>query len=77
DAIAEALLEKETLDATEIAALMEGKSLDEQKAEENIAERNADHKEAVLEEKKKEKTSRVKVIFREKGDIRREPREEV
>jgi cell division protease FtsH len=77
DAIAEALLEKETLDATEIAALMEGKSLDEQKAEENIAERNADHKEAVLEEKKKEKTSKLKVIFREKGDIRREPREEV
>ena len=77
DAIAEALLEKETLDATEIAALMEGKSLDELKAEENIPEQNTDLIEAVHKEKKKEKTSKVKVIFREKGDIRREPREEV
>jgi cell division protease FtsH len=78
DAIAEALLEKETLDAMEIAALMEGKSLADLEAEKKLKEQGVDLKKA-WEEKKKEKTSsKVKVIFRpEKGDIRREPREEV
>jgi len=76
DAIAEALLEKETLDATEIAALMEGKPLDAPDAEGKLKEPNVEFK-RVWEDKKKEKASKVKVIFREKGDIRREPREEV
>ncbi|NMB40639.1 MAG: ATP-dependent metallopeptidase FtsH/Yme1/Tma family protein [Firmicutes bacterium] len=76
DAIAEALLERETLDATEIAAIMEGKSLDELEAEEKAKELDAKPQKS-WEEEKKEKVSKVKVIFREKGDIRREPQKEV
>jgi cell division protease FtsH len=74
NAIAEALLEKETLDGEEIAAFMEGKTL-----EEIEAGKTSEAKKAV-EERKKEKVSKgkVKLVFRpEKGELRREPREEV
>ncbi len=77
DSIAEALLEKETLDATEIAALMEGKALAALNAEKNLKEQGVEFKKAWEEKKKEKPSSKVKVIFREKGDIRREPREEV
>lgn len=76
DSIAEALLEKETLDAAEIAALMEGKTLEELKAEEKIKQQEAEIQK-MREEQKKEKASKVKVIFRDKGELHREPREEV
>lgn len=80
DLIAEALLEKESLDAYEIKALIEGKTLEEIKEEE--AHEAADQERAAedqqAEESKKEKTSKVRVIFRpDKGDVRREPREEL
>ena len=75
--IAEALLEKETLDSTEIAALMEGKSLAELEEERKLEENKTEAKK-ILEEKKKEIAGKVKVIFRpDKGEICREPREEV
>ena len=54
------------MDATEIAAIMEGKSLDELEAEEK---QELDAKPQVMGGRKKEKVSKVKVIFREKGDI--------
>ncbi|MDO9536072.1 MAG: ATP-dependent zinc metalloprotease FtsH [Bacillota bacterium] len=77
DAIAEALLKKETLDGAEIAAFMEGKTLEEIEA--GKTEENAEAKMAG-EGRKKEKVSKgkVKLVFRpEKGELRREPREEV
>jgi cell division protease FtsH len=78
NAIAEALLEKETLDGEEIAAFMEGKTLEEIEAM-KTSEENAKAKKAG-EERKREKVSKgkVKLVFRpEKGELRREPREEV
>ena len=72
--IAEALLEKETLDSTEIAALMEGKSLAEIEEERKLEENRTEAK-RIREEKKKEIANKVKVIFRpDKGEICREPR---
>ena len=78
NAIAEALLEKETLDGEEIAAFMEGKTLEEIEAM-KTSEENAKAKKAG-EERKREKVSKgkVKLVFRpEKGELLREPREEV
>lgn len=78
DRLAGALLERETLDAEEIAALIEGKTLKEIEMEKRREEEKGLHVKKVLEEKKKEKASKVKVIFRpEKGELRSEPREEV
>mgnify|MGYP000855464448 CR=1 FL=1 len=79
DAIAEALLEKETLDAEEIAAMIEGRTPvaglpEAEKTEDGKAEET----ESASEDARDEGTSRVKVIFRhEKGDLRREPQEEI
>ncbi len=75
--IAEALLEKETLDSAEIAALMEGKSLAELEEERKLEENKIEAKK-IREEKKKEIAGKVKVVFRpDKGEICREPRGEV
>ncbi len=73
DAIAEALLEKETLDAEEIAVLIEGRALPELQEKEKTEET-----EDILENTRDDRAGKVKVIFRhEKGDLRREPQEEV
>ncbi len=76
DLLAEALLEKETLDAPEIAALMEGKSLAEIEEERERLEQGKAEAEKANQEKTKK--SKIKVIFRpEKGDLRSEPSEEM
>ncbi len=80
DLLAKALLEQETLDAYEIAAIIEGKSLEEikEKEKQKVEENEVETREQAFNEVKKKKTSKVKVIFRpDKGDMRREPREEV
>lgn len=67
DFIAEALLEKETLDAAEIEALIEGKTLDEVEEEHQARNRKDETVFAARQDEKdgkKEKGGKVKVIFR-------------
>ncbi len=74
DRLAEMLLEKETLDAAEIEALIEGKDLAEL---ERAKGGQAPEAEKEPEKKKKTRSSRVKVILRpEKGDFSK-PKEEI
>ena len=78
DAIAEALLEKETLDAEEIAVLIEGKALTEPQEEEKMGKERAEEAKKAPDNTSDERASKIKVIFRhEKGELRREPQEEV
>ncbi len=75
--IAGALLEKESLDAIEVEALMEGIDLEELEQESRARAENEkfDEKE---EEKAREEKKRVKVGFRkDKGEIHRKPSEEM
>ncbi len=75
--IANALLEKETLDAIEVEALMEGKDLEELEVESRAWAENEKFKEK-NEEKAREKKKKVKVGFRpDKGEMHRKPSEEM
>ncbi|MEW5919900.1 MAG: ATP-dependent zinc metalloprotease FtsH [Bacillota bacterium] len=76
DQLAEMLLEKETLDAVEIEALIEGKDLAELEQRKQEQARAEGEKEP--EKKRKPRGGRVKVILRpEKGEIHGKPTEEV
>ncbi len=79
DLLAEALLEKETLDASDIKALLEGKTLEELIKEEEEREKSAQPVEDRKKEKQKEKVStKPKLVFKtDKGELRRKPREEM
>ena len=72
--IAEALLEKETLDSTEIAALMEGKSLAELEKEKKLKKIKLKLK---TEEKRKKKQARLKLSSGQIKGIYAESHEEV
>jgi cell division protease FtsH len=78
DLLAEALLEQETLDASEIAALIEGKTLAEMEKERQAQEKKEKMETDQVWAEKKLKPSKVKVIFRpEKGELYGEPKEEI
>ena len=75
--IAGALLEKESLDAIEVEALMEGIDLEELEQESRARAENEKFDEK-KEEKAREEKKRVKVGFRkDKGEIHRKPSEEM
>ncbi len=84
DMLAAALLEKETIDADEIAILMEGKDPDGIKPVEESAKgippakEEEDVKNQRVWEKKKDMGGKVKVVFRpEKGEMHPKPGEEL
>jgi cell division protease FtsH len=79
DELAAVLLEKETLDATEIEALIEGKDLAAlERQKEQQAGTEETERPLEKERKKKLRTSRVKVVLRpEKGELHSKPSEEM
>jgi len=79
DELATVLLEKETLDAAEIEALIEGKDLAEpERPKEQAAGTAETEKPLERERKKKLRTSRAKVLLRPgKGELHSKPSEEM
>jgi cell division protease FtsH len=64
DLIAEALLEKETLDAQEIAAIIEGKTLEEAEKEQQAQEIKEEVVFTSGQKEKKEKTGKMRIVFK-------------
>ncbi len=64
DLIAEALLEKETLDAQEIAAIIEGKTLEEAEKEQQAQEIKEEVVFTSRQKEKKEKTGKMRIVFK-------------